>query len=561
LVINNLYDSKTITVNSTGILTGYGSLKGQITLNSGGYVAPNLGFNAAALTWNGGGIIVQGVGTTTTVLNLTGAFRVGTLGGNYFSFQNNDIRPNEPYLIIRFANTTFNGVGTFVGSEMDFGNGLVKAVFTLASTALFVEWPDLNPLKPGKIINLVPLPQIPVNVPDNVLNPILDLPPGTTTINGTLQSPIVNVPVGSFLNGAGTVLGNLYNSGTVMPGDAPGIIHVTGSYTQTSTGLLQIQIGGRGINQYSLLSVDGSASLGGILQLIPVSGYKLRLNQPVTLLTAGGGVIGKFGSVADGFLTGDILIPTVIYHPTSVALEARQGSFAQFAEGVHLPPNERAVAGALDSVASNRLAGSLFNFLDNQSFAKLPRDLDRISPEGLTSIFTIGRSYSQLQAMNIQRRTDELRTGTNGFSAANFAFNGQNPSYNGGFDFTTGTAGPSGDGGKEVKETKEQAPSEDRWGAFLSGTVEWINVSGTDDARGYDLTSGGFTLGVDYKVTPNFAIGLIAGYVGTTSDLTDHDVLGFGGGVLRKVAESAREPEECGDGNRSVAAGARCVAQ
>ncbi|MEI9895027.1 MAG: autotransporter outer membrane beta-barrel domain-containing protein [Chthoniobacter sp.] len=48
------------------------------------------------------------------------------------------------------------------------------------------------------------------------------------------------------------------------------------------------------------------------------------------------------------------------------------------------------------------------------------------------------------------------------------------------------------------------------WGVFLSGTGEWVSVGNNYNARGYDLTSGGFTLGVDYKLTPHLAIGLAA---------------------------------------------------
>ena len=63
------------------------------------------------------------------------------------------------------------------------------------------------------------------------------------------------------------------------------------------------------------------------------------------------------------------------------------------------------------------------------------------------------------------------------------------------------------DDGKGVKESQPVAEyGEQRWGAFLSGTGEWVSVGNTDNARGYDLTSGGFTLGIDYKITPNFAM-------------------------------------------------------
>jgi outer membrane autotransporter protein len=215
-----------------------------------------------------------------------------------------------------------------------------------------------------------------------------------------------------------------------------------------------------------------------------------------------------------------------------------QGSFAQFADAAGLSPNERSVARGLDSAAGDPRANPLFNYLDYQSLGKLPRDFEKISPSDLTSIFTTSTAYAQVQSTNYQRRTDDIRSGSTGFNAANLAVNGDGPSYSGGVAFrtgmsgTSGVAGPSGDDGKESKEMKQVAPEEDRWGAFLSGTGEWVNVDGTDNARGYDLTSGGFTLGVDYKVTPNFAIGLAAGYTGTTADLADHGRVWTNGGKL-----------------------------
>src|SRR5262249_13599539 len=47
-----------------------------------------------------------------------------------------------------------------------------------------------------------------------------------------------------------------------------------------------------------------------------------------------------------------------------------------------------------------------------------------------------------------------------------------------------------------------------------------------------DLTSGGFTLGLDYKITPNFAIGLAAGYTGSSADLTDRGRVWVNGGKI-----------------------------
>ena len=214
----------------------------------------------------------------------------------------------------------------------------------------------------------------------------------------------------------------------------------------------------------------------------------------------------------------------------SVSLvKMEQGSFAPYAQ----TPNQRSVAAALDSAASNPKSDRLLAFLDSRPLSELPADFDRIAPEELTSIFTISTALATEQSLNIQRRTGDIRAGSSGFSAAGLAMNGNGPSFSGAVAFRTGmsgAAGPSGNDGKEVKETTPVAPAEDRWGAFLSGTGEWVNVSGTSNAGGYELASGGFTMGVDYKLTPNLAIGIAAGYTGTAADLTDHGRVWVNGG-------------------------------
>jgi outer membrane autotransporter protein len=168
-------------------------------------------------------------------------------------------------------------------------------------------------------------------------------------------------------------------------------------------------------------------------------------------------------------------------------------------------------------------------YLDYRDLNQLPGDFDRISPEELTSIFTISTALSTVQSTNIQRRTDDLRSGASGFSAAGLAMNGSGPGFSGPVGFRTGAAGPTGNvirDGKESKEMKDVAPVENRWGTFITGVGEWVGVSDDPNARGYDITTGGFTLGLDYKVCPGFALGVMAGYVGTGADLTK------GGSVL-----------------------------
>jgi outer membrane autotransporter protein len=246
-------------------------------------------------------------------------------------------------------------------------------------------------------------------------------------------------------------------------------------------------------------------------------------------------VNGEFAHVNNAFETGTILEGEVVYHDRSVTLEIVRGSFEEFADRVDLTPNQHAVAGALDSLSDDDGDHKALVYLDERQLGHLPGDFDKIAPEELSSIFTITTALSQVQGTNLQRRNDDIRSGANGFSAAGLAINGQAPGYSGGLGFRTGAAGPSGNelrDGKESKETKTVVEEEKKWGVFLSGTGEWVDVDGDGNARGFDLTSGGFTVGLDYKVSPNFALGIAAGYAGTTADLTDDGRVWVNGGKL-----------------------------
>jgi outer membrane autotransporter protein len=318
---------------------------------------------------------------------------------------------------------------------------------------------------------------------------------------------------------------------------------VTGNYTQTPTGALVIQVGGLNLAQHDLLSMGGKANLDGTLRLQQLNGFNFKRGQAVTFLTAKGGVSGTFASVNSDFSTNTILSPVVVYHATSVDLEAT-GSYEQFADSRNLTPNQKSVARALDSAAFRSSPPSYIGYLDNRPLSKLPGDFIKIAPEELTSMFTIGVSLANVQSQNIQRRTDDIRSGAGGFSAAGLAINGNTPSYSGGFGISTGVAGPTGDDGKDTKAMKTVVPTESRWGTFLSGTGEWVSVGNTDNARGYDLESGGFTLGVDYKVTSNFAIGVMAGYTGTTADLVDRGRVYVNGGKIGLYATIFQNQQE-----------------
>ncbi len=98
-----------------------------------------------------------------------------------------------------------------------------------------------------------------------------------------------------------------------------------------------------------------------------------------------------------------------------------------------------------------------------------------------------------------------------------------------------GLAQAQGSDGKGGKMALTPAP-DNRWGVFVTGTGEWANVGDTGNARGYDLTNAGFTLGIDYKLTDHFVIGLATGYDHSSADLTDGGRVIVDGGKLALYA-------------------------
>src|SRR5262249_1099399 len=69
----------------------------------------------------------------------------------------------------------------------------------------------------------------------------LNVSGGTLNINGPLEGNLV--VTGGTVFGASTISGNVTNSATISPGSSPGILTINGDYTQTASGVLNIEIG------------------------------------------------------------------------------------------------------------------------------------------------------------------------------------------------------------------------------------------------------------------------------------------------------------------------------
>ncbi len=125
---------------------------------------------------------------------------------------------------------------------------------------------------------------------------------GTTWVAGTLSSnETVTISTGT-LSGTGTVSANLSNAATVMPGTSatvPGILTVNGSYTQTNTGSLDVDLAGATVGStYSQLSVTGNVTLAGTL--LPTLNYTPQSGDVISVVQQASGysITGTFSNVA-----------------------------------------------------------------------------------------------------------------------------------------------------------------------------------------------------------------------------------------------------------------------
>jgi outer membrane autotransporter protein len=152
-----------------------------------------------------------------------------------------------------------------------------------------------------------------------------------------------------------------------------------------------------------------------------------------------------------------------------------------------------------------------------------------IAPEELASIYEIKFALDTLQGANLIQRMDDIRAGSNGFCAAGYAPQVTSQGYSKDFD------------GKTVLD-ENPAPAfvpapENRWGVFVTGSGEYVKVGDEDaNAPGYRITNGAVILGLDYRVSHNFAVGIYGGYEASRANLFDNGRLTMEGGNVGAFA-------------------------
>lgn len=97
---------------------------------------------------------------------------------------------------------------------------------------------------------------------------------GKTVVDGTLQAITLFIN-GGALAGSGSIQAfNIVNSGAFGPGSSPGALTVAGDFTQTSSGILEMELAGTlAGSQYDHFSVQGAFHADGTLLVKLIDGF------------------------------------------------------------------------------------------------------------------------------------------------------------------------------------------------------------------------------------------------------------------------------------------------
>ncbi|HEY1784876.1 MAG TPA: autotransporter domain-containing protein [Pirellulales bacterium] len=340
---------------------------------------------------------------------------------------------------------------------------------------------------------------------------------GLLSVNGSTTSN-TTVDLGATLGGSGTINGDVINNGNVAPGD-PTTLTVNGNYSQGSGGNLQIQINNAGTTpgvNSSLLVVNGTANLGGTVEVQPASGsYAIGTRYIFLEATSLSGnfsgiTLDNQSSMHATLGYGDITVGGTLYADAYFTL-ANGGYFPAYAQ----TPNQLAVAAYIDAISANPNSGlqNLITTLDSLSPAGLRGALDQMS----------GALYGSVAQTDLQSTTLELsfitRRVAGGLGGADQSPTGlATNSYGDRINSSAGSLASNGFGsGLTVRGQSPYTlfrPRASNWTTWGFGYGLGGNAQGTSNAAGLNYSLGGTVVGLDMR-EENHLLGIYAGYVGS----------------------------------------------
>jgi outer membrane autotransporter protein len=350
---------------------------------------------------------------------------------------------------------------------------------------------------------------------------------GTNIDNGTLVVGNGGFVFASVLGNGDVNLNGDINTRLRTPEGTPLFYLVFGNFN-ANTGQLYTQVGGTnsGVDSDEM-GVLGNANLdpaNSHLFVHRINGYNPNNGDVVDIIGTFGSVTGQFSDappnapVPNDFV--GLIQPFAVYGPSFVDL---QFGFAATFASIGKTPNQIATGAALDAAVAAGCIIPATNVLGNIPINTLRHAYDLIAPEELASMYEASFAQSMVNSLNLQHRMDDIRWGSTGFCADGFVIQDNH-------GYTKNDGKSVADKNPAVEQT---APPDYRWGAFITGTGELAKVGEEgDNADGYQINQAGFTMGVDYRVTDHWAIGLSGGYSHSTAELVDDGRMNTDGGKM-----------------------------
>ncbi len=273
---------------------------GFINENNGTLKAINggvLGMYSGVMDQTGGGsFLADGTGS---VVQLGGGGVVTVIGGTLNTANNGIIQVTPGGAGALLTSSTNNGViqipagnnPLFVGGTGLINNGAIVVNAAAANSTTVMQFVADGTLGGTGSLTLNGILNT-FNVADLDCN-------GHNVINGA----------GHTIKGNGDILtnGGLFtNNGTISPGLSPGRIAISGNYTQGSTGVLNMEIGGKTPGtEYDQLVVGGTAALNGTLNVTLINGFRPQVGDVFQILSPGA-FTGAFSTINTTGFTGQV---------------------------------------------------------------------------------------------------------------------------------------------------------------------------------------------------------------------------------------------------------------
>ncbi|WP_206527418.1 autotransporter outer membrane beta-barrel domain-containing protein [Methylocystis sp. MJC1] len=340
---------------------------------------------------------------------------------------------------------------------------------------------------------------------------------GLLTINGTLTTPRL-LAYGGLISGTGTIVGDVFvnYAGRIDSGpiDGTGELFVKGNTAfNKDPATLQVDIS-RTAND--LLDISGTADLGGeVVASVEHGAAAHLLSRRMTILTADGGVTGKFGIVSTE-LPLSFLTPRLSYDGNNVYLDYNLTPFSIAARNI----NQRNIGNALTLGALGPVSeagANILNALFYGNYQTAQSVMDTAGGAGLAGAQTTAIEVGQMASSAVADQIAFWRSGeANDPTGLTLHDDVHGTGAHSFLAYAPIEAGVKASSAKRAAASAGTLPPATltrtfrAWGSMFGGGATFA----ADIGRGAPSATAGYyggLIGVDYQLQPNMLLGVAVG--------------------------------------------------